>query len=85
MKSSEIKNLFEQLKNALFENERVECWSAYEIYEFLGYTQWRNFTSVIDKAKESCKNTVVGAVDHLADVSKMIQMPKAVAKTHSFT
>ena len=44
MKSSEIKALFEQFEQAAFEYDGVECWSAREIYQYLGYAQWRNFT-----------------------------------------
>ena len=32
--------------------DETECWSARELCSLLGYTQWRNFINVIDKAKD---------------------------------
>ena len=42
--------------------------------KLLEYTQWRNFVKVIDKAKESCKNSGHEVIDHFAGVSKMVSL-----------
>ena len=68
--SKETARLFESLKHV--DENGVECWSAREIYPYLGYTQWRNFVTTIGKAKEACKNATGDVEHHFAGVSKMV-------------
>ena len=80
MKSEEIKSLFSQFEAAAIEIDGVECWSARELQQLLGYTKWENFSKVIDKAKESCQNAGQAISDHFPDVRKTIAMPKGAEK-----
>ena len=80
MKSEEIKALFAQFEQIAAEIEGVECWSARELRKLLGYTHWRNFANIINKAKESCKNAGENVAYHFADVWKTVPMPKGAEK-----
>lgn len=76
MKADEIKALFQRFEQAASEYEGVECWSARELQTLLGYSKWENFSKVIDKAKESCRNAGAGVSDHFPDVRKVIEAGK---------
>ena len=72
MKKEEIQALFSQFEQVSCVLNDVECWSARKLCSLLGYTQWRNFQKVIDKANESCRNAGHDIKDHFADFSKMV-------------
>ena len=51
MKTEDIIALFSRFEAIANDYEGVECWSARELSELLGYAQWRNFENIIDKAR----------------------------------
>jgi len=58
----------------------VEYWLARDIQHLLGYTEWRNFTAVIGKAKTACEVSRHVVSDHFVEVNKTIRMPKSAEK-----
>ena len=42
----------------------------------MGYSKWENFSKVIDKAKESCRNAGQEIADHFPDLRKVIEAGK---------
>jgi len=57
-----------------------EYWLARDIQHLLGYDEWRNFNTVVSKAKTACEVSGHVVSDHFVDVNKTIQMPKSAEK-----
>lgn len=56
MKIEIIRPLTQNFESASHKADDVEYWLARELQERLGYTEWRNFTLVIEKARTACAN-----------------------------
>lgn len=62
------------------EQDGVEYWLARELQELLGYTEWRNFSKAIDRAKESCKTSGNLISDHFVEANKMVKIGSGAEK-----
>ena len=69
---------FESIKHV--DENGTEFWYARELMIMLEYSKWGNFIKVIDKARESCKNSNMNVSDHFADVGKMIMVAKGAER-----
>lgn len=75
MKKEIIKVLtkdFESYTNQT-QNE-IEFWFARDLQHLLGYTKWDNFIHVIIKAKTACETAGHQAINHFADIGKMVKI-----------
>ena len=75
----ELKEKFDSIINTE-EKENIEFWYARDLQLQLGYTQWRNFLEVINKAMISCESAGISVSDHFAKVSKMIDLGKGAKR-----
>jgi len=74
MKQEEIQILFTNFEDAVCKVNDIECWSARDMQNLLGYSKWENFTNVINKAKEACFNVGQVVADHFPDVRKKVEL-----------
>ncbi len=81
MKADLIHSLIDSFEAHAQQTESgVLYWLARDIQHLLGYSEWRNFTAVISKAKTACEVSGHAILDHFVDVNKTIQMPKGAEK-----
>ena len=79
MKETDSNNkTFEDIKH--IDADGIEFWYARELQKVLNYTEWRKFENVINKAKESCKNSDISTFEHFVGIDKTIKMPKGATK-----
>ena len=69
LKAKEYKK-FEDIKR--IRKDGSEFWSARELSDALEYTQWRNFSKVIERAMIACENSGHDVFDDFAEVSKIV-------------
>ena len=55
-------------------DDGTEFWYARELQKVLGYKEWRNFHTAIDKAKLACEQSGNRVYDHFVGVNKMVSI-----------
>jgi len=69
---------FEDIKHS--RPDGGEYWLARELSVELDYTEWRNFSKVLDKARLACKNSGFDLDEHFVEVNKMIKTAKTAKR-----
>jgi len=72
MKKELIEQLHRDFEQCAHQRDGVEFWYARELQALLGYSEWHNFSAVIDKALDACRGAGQRAEDHFVDVNKMV-------------
>jgi DNA-damage-inducible protein D len=62
---------FERIRH--IHDDGSEYWSARELADVLGYTEWRNFTKVIDKAMIACNTSGRDVACDFVDDNKIVK------------
>lgn len=70
--SNPNKTIFEQIKR--FDENKNEYWTARDLSSVLEYSEYRHFKPVIERAKESCKNSGYNISDHFEDIIGMVSI-----------
>jgi DNA-damage-inducible protein D len=71
---------FEEIKQ--IDKNGNEFWHARALAKLLDYTDFRNFTKVIDKAKEACINSGFDVNDHIVEVNEEITHGKGAKNSY---
>jgi len=75
MKTEIIQSLTETFEGHAQQTETgVEYWLGRDLQHLLGYSEWRNFNTVISKAKVACEVSGHPVSDHFVDVNKMVDL-----------
>lgn len=61
-------------------DDEVEYWLARDLQHLLGYKEWRNFGTVVSKAKTACEISGHAISDHFVDVNKMVNIGSGGAR-----
>lgn len=74
MSTDMISRLHPRFEEMVHTQDGIEFWYARDLQVLLGYSEWRNFLSVIEKAREACRSSKYPEIDHFVDVNKMVSI-----------
>lgn len=65
---------------AYIDDDGIEYWTARDLQKLLGYSDYRNFLNIVNKAKEACTNSGNNIEHHFVDVTDMIEVGKGATR-----
>lgn len=72
MEKQIITKLSRTFEDYAYKEDGIEFWFARDLQGLLGYTEWRKFQGVIEKAKESCKKSGNEIFNHFVNAAKKV-------------
>ncbi len=78
--SKQAMTVFEQIRQT--DENGNEFWAARQLAKALEYTDFRNFLSVIEKAKEACNNSGQKVEHHLVEFNEVITHGKGAVQVY---
>lgn len=82
MENENIQNLmsaFDTIKHT--DEEGQIFWKARDLSNVLGYSEYRNFKPIIDKAIEVCRNNANPITDHFVEFNEMVELGSGAFRT----
>jgi DNA-damage-inducible protein D len=70
--SKQVNTIFEQIRK--IDGNGNEYWSARTLSRILEYSEYRHFLPVVERARESCKNSGHQVADHFEDILEMVRL-----------
>jgi DNA-damage-inducible protein D len=74
MEKEIIFRMHENLEKLKQEKDGIEFWFARDLQNIFKYIDWRNFLKVIEKAKESCRNSKEEIGNHFIEIEKEVRL-----------
>ena len=71
-------SVFSQIR--IIAEDGTEFWTARLLGKLIGYSEYRNFLPVLDKARLACKNSGHDPADHFEDVLEMVPIGSGAAR-----
>jgi DNA-damage-inducible protein D len=82
MKNQVISNQGHQTFESIKHTDKTgkEYWLARQLSKVLDYYEYRNFQTVIGRAKEACKNSGQTTADHFVDINDMVEIGSGASR-----
>lgn len=74
-------SVFEQIKQT--DENGNEFWMARQLAKALDYTDFRNFSGVIEKAAEACKNSDHNPLEHIVEANEVLTAGQGAKQTYT--
>lgn len=80
MSNQENESLFEQIKH--IDENGIEYWQARQLSKALGYSDFRNFIKVLQKASRACEQSEQELSEHLVEFNEVIDAGKGAKQSY---